>query len=369
MNKRTCRLRYYSELILFSLSLIISCKLKKEDTATPVSILWEDGRASGLFISKDEVPLVVDDSLSREVEVRLLKAAHPTAIAGNFTIEQDGYLFKPLIPFTRGLQYAIFVKGKPLSAIIIPKDSIIPKLLAIYPSKDSLPENLLKIHLFFSKPMVEGHSSQFIKLTDAKGDSLPDTFLTLQSELWNKESTELTLWLDPGRIKRDLVPNKLFGPPLKNGRHYQLIISADWPDQEGNLLMHTFNKVFTVVARDTVSPSPARWKLTIPKYGTVQPLVVDLDKSLDYILLENAIWVVDGTGNSVNGSVQIDNGEMKYRFTPEKPWLRGGYKLEIEARLEDLAGNNLNRLFELDLKNPHHQEQNKKLYEKKWQIE
>ena len=41
------------------------------------------------------------------------------------------------------------------------------------------------------------------------------TFLDLQPELWNAEGTVLTLWLDPGRIKRDLIPNKELGIPLK----------------------------------------------------------------------------------------------------------------------------------------------------------
>ena len=33
-------------------------------------------------------------------------------------------------------------------------------------------------------------------------------FLELENELWNPEHTQLTLWLDPGRIKRDLIPNQ-----------------------------------------------------------------------------------------------------------------------------------------------------------------
>ena len=38
-------------------------------------------------------------------------------------------------------------------------------------------------------------------------------------------------------------------------------------------------------------------------------------------------------------------------FTPKRQWLSGYYTLEIEPRLEDVAGNNLERLFDKDLLN------------------
>jgi hypothetical protein len=36
-------------------------------------------------------------------------------------------------------------------------------------------------------------------------------------------------------------------------------------------------------------------------------------------------------------------------FVPPVAWKRGTYILETESRLEDMAGNNLNRLFDVDL--------------------
>ena len=49
------------------------------------------------------------------------------------------------------------------------------------------------------------------------------------------------------------------------------------------------------------------------------------------------------------GTIQIDNNESVIMFTPSIPWKPGQYFLEAESRLEDNAGNNLNRLFDMDL--------------------
>ena len=77
-----------------------------------------------------------------------------------------------------------------------------------------MPENLLKIYLRFSHPMREGQSDKYISLIKNGKDTLPDVFLNLQPELWNEDRTVLTVWLDPGRIKRDLQPNLKLGNPL-----------------------------------------------------------------------------------------------------------------------------------------------------------
>ena len=55
--------------------------------------------------------------------------------------------------------------------------------------------------------MEEGRSTRYVVLVKEGVDTLKGTFLDLQPELWNDDATELTLWLDPGRIKLDLIPN------------------------------------------------------------------------------------------------------------------------------------------------------------------
>jgi hypothetical protein len=66
--------------------------------------------------------------------------------------------------------------------------------------------------------------------------------------------------------------------------------------------------------------------------------------------------------------MEIVNAEEKVNFTPAKPWSAGTYKLQIETRLEDLAGNNLGRLFDRDLTTQQKPHSNTGIYERKLNI-
>ena len=322
-----------------------------------------------MAVSKNFLHNIPSDSIPSQWQIKLASHGEQPAIAGNYLINNDSVIFEPLIPFTKGLAYDIFLRRKLFNTITIPKANDSPKLMAIYPSSDTLPANLLKIYLVFSRPMAQGHSLQFIKLTNEKGDSLPNTFLALRSELWNEDGTILTLWLDPGRIKKDLQPNKLLGPPLVRGNTYKLIISGKWRGDEGNDLAESYTKIFVAAGYDSIAPSIDKWKLVIPKPGASAPLEIAFDKTLDYELILNAIRVVDSAGNIIAGAMQVNKGETKLYFTPAIPWKKGIYKLLAEGRLADLAGNNLNRLFDVDLENKDRVESEKKFFEKKWRVE
>jgi hypothetical protein len=100
----------------------------------------------------------------------------------------------------------------------------------------------------------------------------------------------LTLWLDPGRIKRDLQPNKTLGPPLKRGEHCSLLIKNDWRDAEGVSLGQAFHKDFEVGVRDSISPDPAEWVIDAPESGTVQTLQVNFPERW-IMLLGNTIYI------------------------------------------------------------------------------
>src|SRR5688500_13348437 len=115
--------------------------------------------------------------------------------------------------------------------------------------------------------MQEGKALEHIALIKNNQDTVDKVFLNLQPELWNKDRTMLTLWLDPGRIKRDLQPNKMMGEPLQLASNYQLVIGQDWRDVDGLSLKQVYHKNFMVAQRDTLSPNPDLWKIQVPKAG------------------------------------------------------------------------------------------------------
>jgi hypothetical protein len=216
--------------------------------------------------------------------------------------------------------------------------------------------------------MQEGQSLKNIVLIKDRHDTIPSVFLDLEPELWNKERTMLTLWLDPGRIKRGLQPNEKLGSPLQQGASYQIVIKQDWRDAEGISLASAYRKDFVVGLRDSLSPDPGFWTIHAPKSGSRQSLKIDLHEPLDYVLLKNAIRIVDNTGNVINGITETEAEETILNFIPSAIWNTGGYTVEIESRLEDLAGNNLNRLFDKDLTKQNTGEQ-KEVYKRSFHIQ
>jgi hypothetical protein len=246
------------------------------------------------------------------------------------------------------------VSNKLLNEIEIPFDatSFAPEVIAIYPTSDTVPLNLLKIYIAFSKPMQEGQSLNNITVIKNRQDTIPSVFLDLQPELWNQERTMLTLWLDPGRIKRDLQPNKAMGSPLQQGANYQIVIRKDWRDAGGVSLAKEFRKDFIVGLRDSLSPGTENWTILAPKAGSRQPLKIELHEPLDYVLLKNAVRIVDSKGNVLNGLIETTTDESILNFIPSVDWRSAEYTIEVESRLEDLAGNNLNRLFDRDISQP-----------------
>ncbi|WP_296701401.1 Ig-like domain-containing protein [Algoriphagus sp.] len=343
MKSFIIRLWVIHNLIFFISFFLISCDQNSEEN---ISIVWEDNKAVAFQIPNINNP---DD-----LEIRLIQDGKRVSIIGKIEDKGNQILFTPIIPFTRGLSYELILEGKEIASIQIPlPDGLysIPKIVSIYPSQDTVPENLLKIYISFSQPMKEGVALNFISLLDSEKDTIPGVFLDLQPELWNETRTQLTIWLDPGRIKRDLIPNLEMGAPLKNEQRYELIIADGWKDQNGLGLAKYYTKNFIVTGRDSISPDPKLWQLKTPKSNSKTAFEINFSETLDYSLLNEVFQIKNEEMNIVSGKWEIGLEEKSIQFFPDENWGSGSYQLEIESRLEDLAGNNLNRLFEIDLEN------------------
>ena len=342
LNHNRVRLSILLSLIFFGLCLT-ACRQNSSDEVT---IIWNDKQAIGLSIPTALLKEGYDIS---ELKIRLEKKAD--AMLGEYKKTSDYVLFKSLVPLSPGLSYEILFKDNFLGSITIPsiEPSEAPTLVAIYPSADTLPENLLKMYFQFSAPMREGQSLQHISLTSANGDTLAGTFLDLRPELWNKERTVLTVWLDPGRIKRDLIPNQELGNPLKKGNWYSVNISDRWKDVSDRALLKNYKKKILVTDRDSLSPRPEQWKVSSPKAESVEPLTINTNEALDFFLLGETIKIINDKGKEIDGKFKIGNKETQIQFTPNILWQAGDYRLRVASYLEDMAGNNLQRPFDRDL--------------------
>jgi hypothetical protein len=282
---------------------------------------------------------------------------------GAYRVENNALRFEPQFPLEPGLTYqAVFhpehlpgqrsAASKPVTATFqLPPRNTTPSTVVtqIYPSADVLPENLLKFYLYFSAPMSRGRIYEHIHLRDAAGKEIELPFLEIDEELWDATLTRLTLFIDPGRIKRGVLPLEEIGPALEAGKSYTLMIDRAWRDGAGNPLKQDFQKTFSVAQPDRDPIDPARWQLQAPKSGTREPLVVSFAEPLDHALAQRLINVSDATGAIVTGQVALEQQERRWVFVPSTPWPLGRYQLVVQTTIEDLAGNNIGKPFEVDL--------------------
>ena len=129
-------------------------------------------------------------------------------------------------------------------------------------------------------------------------------------------------------------------------RELSAIISAY--NQVTERLKESHEKRFSVVAGDTDPPDPESWRVSAPAGGT-EPVGLDFPEPLDQALLSRVIAVMTAAGKPVRGRVEISRGETRWSFTPDAPWEPGRYRIEAMTILEDLAGNSINRPFEVDV--------------------
>jgi hypothetical protein len=232
-----------------------------------------------------------------------------------------------------------------------PRRSETPATLVshVYPSADMLPENLLKFYLHFTAPMSRGNIYDHIRLRDESGKEVDLPFLEIDEELWDTTMTRLTLIIDPGRIKRGVRPLEEIGPALEAGKSYTLVIGRELRDGAGITLKEGFQKAFKVASPDREPPDPARWKVQAPKAGARDPLALIFPEPMESALARRLIRVAGSSGEIVKGKVSLEDQERLWTFTPDQVWRRGRYQLLIQTTLEDLAGNNIGKPFEVDL--------------------
>jgi hypothetical protein len=215
---------------------------------------------------------------------------------------------------------------------------------SIEPGVHTVPENLLRFAVTFSDAMEAGSAAGRIRLLDDRGEELAGALLEMPPELWDGEHRRLTVLLEPGRIKRGLQPNARAGPPLVQGSTVTLVVGADIRDSDGLPLVSEARRSFLVGPPVRSRIDPALWQVDQPKSST-GPLVVRFDRPLDRVLALRYVRALDRHGHSIVGSLNVEGTVLTFANAGES-------KLRVDARLEDLAGNSVRRVFDRDLENP-----------------
>lgn len=266
--------------------------------------------------------------------------------------------FTPLFPFDPGRRYQVeYFAAARASGDVSPvirqtiglparPPSAPASVTRVYPSGDVIPENQLRMYIHFSAPMGRRGGVEHVRLLDQNGRQVKDPFLPLEAEFWNGDRTRYTLFFDPGRQKRGILPNREMGPSLVAGRDYTFVINRQWLDGHGSPLRETFTRRFRIGPPDQAALDPALWRLSPPAAGTRDALMVAFPAPLDHGLLLRALGVRHND-RAVAGDITIDREETRWSMTPAEAWQAGTYELVALSILEDRAGNRIGRAFEV----------------------
>jgi hypothetical protein len=293
--------------------------------------------------------VAVRPSSAREVPSR-----PPTA--GRLVPDGDDLCFVPRFPFLDGTEYEVEVDGTVVGRATCASRGAgaagapTTQVVAIRPTADAVPRNLLRCYVEFSAPMREAGAAH-VRLVDAEGAPLVGALLPTEYELWDAERRRLTVLLDPARIKRGLAPHRELGYPLQEGTTVSLVVDAELPDAAGRPLRASAARTWTVVGDERRKVLPSSWSLRPGRADTTEPLRVTFDRPLDHALVARCLHVVGPTGR-VEGDVAVGDEERSWTFEPAMPWRAGVHRVVVDPVLEDVAGNSVQRVFDRDLSNP-----------------
>lgn len=276
-------------------------------------------------------------------------------LLGTYSVQQGILVFRPNFPISAGVRYrAVFRPpgGAPIEKTFdgpARETTPLTRVVQIYPSGDVLPSNQLRLYIYFSGPMSRGVAAQYIHVLDETGKVLQgmDSVFLRSQELWDPAFQRLTMTFDPGRIKRGLTSNQNIGPPIMEGKQYTIVIDREWPDARGVPMVEGFHKSFRGGPARRTPPDPKQWRLTLPKAGTADPVVVNFPTPMNYPLLQRMLQISGPQGN-VTGAVSIARQETEWRFTPREAWKPADYQLIVNTGIEDLAGNHVGQPFDID---------------------
>jgi hypothetical protein len=338
--------------------------------ADPVAIRLHapPGAAASIEVVNLPVDLtrrLASSELSREQWTEVLRVSvgeGQPAMLGTYSVTDHAIRFVPTFPLDPGRSYgAVFspmaVPGAAANAgapvrttVSLPAIATDPSTIVtqVFPSADVVPENQLRLYLHFSAPMGRRGGLDYIRLVDETGQAVVDPFLPLDAEFWNDDFTRYTVFFDPGRQKRGILPNAQMGRSLVPGRKYTLVVDREWRDANGLPLKTEYRREFRVAEADERPIDFRAWEVAAPTAGERDPLIVTFPEPLDHGLLLRALGVSGADQRFLDGDVKIDSHETRWRFTPREPWKAGRYQLVALAMLEDMAGNRIGRAFEVD---------------------
>lgn len=321
--------------------------------APPPSIAWTDGA----FVASGDIGPEPMGGWGQVFHVTGGDDPAAPAMLGEYEKRGSKLFFTPRFAPAPGVK--VTARFKPLSgqpeitaSFGEPAKAVIPETTVtnIHPSADEWPANTLRMYVEFSQPMSAGDAWTHLRVLDEQGKVIEKPFVEIEPELWDPTGQRLTVLFDPGRVKRGLVDNEASGPPLIEGRTVTLEIDPAWRDARGAPLKAGFKQVIKVGPEVRLPVTMKDWTLETPQDPNTD-LVIRFPRPLDHALAQRAISVIS-RGEQIQGQVALEANDTVWRFTPAQPWVPESYNIVVDGIIEDVAGNRLGKVFDVDTSDP-----------------
>ncbi len=274
---------------------------------------------------------------------RLYVGESSTAIAGQL----DDNLFVPKFKLSPSIDYRVEATGcEPQYFQLDRALGPAPQVSNIFPMSKNLPENILRFYIQFDRPMREGDFLDHIRLHDLSNDQdLTGVFFDNQYELWSKDRKQITLLVDPGRVKTGLQAHNTQGRAFVAGNQYRLTVLSSWRGLDGQPLQTQVSKTFTATPEIMQGIDADAWQLNRPQIDSKEVLWIQTDRAADHMSVQSYLFVIDAQGNELPGEWRL-LAPTEIEFSPHSAWTAKPHTVHINARFEDVVGNNLNGAFD-----------------------
>ncbi len=269
-------------------------------------------------------------------------------VSGIYLLDDLTLLYHPMSPLGEGLQFEIdcTLEGEPNTGTfstpsISVDDTPFSEVEQIFPRSTDIPCNELYFHVRFTQPMFPDPLAwKVVKVYD-DGEVIPKIWR--ERSYWLDSNRVLVLMIHPGRVKRGIG----LDVPFVEGKSYYISVSGALKDQLGRDTRLDTETEFFATPDDYNIPKVLHKKTKVPLSGTDSPLQLIFSEAMDYASIIDGAQITDTAGDPVKGYFWPLDDDATFEFFPEAEWSPGDYQITLGKVVSDLAGNRLNRPFEM----------------------
>ena len=201
----------------------------------------------------------------------------------------------------------------------------------MYPASQSVPVNLLRLHIDFGGQVRLTGWPDGIRLFGDDKIDITDALFQGPGGIWSHDGDVLTVLFHPGVVKTGVGLGAKSAPGLEIGRRYRLEIDLSaFGAGEGAV-----SKKFTVSDAERSPIDPESWRLRFTEHGGLHLVTGRL---IDLMSFQANVGILTSDGTPIAYRI-ARNVEDGFLLEPLAGWPDGPITIVVDDHLEDVCGN------------------------------